>query len=292
MHRPAFISAACLSLAPLVHAQTTPAPFLLGGEYQLSSDIDEGGSFSRSVARARVSAPIFLGEDSFVGITAGHQFESFEFDDLLADPWEEIHRSRIGLVVTQDLANGWSWLALPYVAANSESGADFGDSITFGALGAAWYKLSDTLSLGLGVGFSTKLEDDASIFPIFVINWEFAPNWTLTTVPPDGFRLGPGVSLRWDKCDDFSLALIYQYQSDEHRLDEDSDAVPDGIGELRQHRVALAGTYNFTEHLSLTAHAGFTLGGEIEIQDSSGDELAESDFDTSLVFGLEGSWNF
>ena len=269
-----------------------PAPFLLGGEYQLSSDIDGGSSFSRAVARTRISAPLFLGEDTIVGLSAGYQYESFQFDDLAPEPWNEIHRTRLGLVAKQDLANGWSWIALPWIGSNRESGADWGESFTYGGIGAAWYRVSDTLSLGLGAGFSTQLEDDSSVFPIVVIDWKFAENWTLSTLPPEGFRIGPGVSLRWDTRDDLSLSLIYQYQSDQQRLDENSATALDGIGELRQQRIALAATYKVNDNLSLTGHAGFTFGGQIELQDSSGDTLSERDFDSSLVFGLEGSWRF
>ncbi|MGJ8726450.1 MAG: DUF6268 family outer membrane beta-barrel protein [Roseibacillus sp.] len=292
MYRSALISAACATLAPLAHAQLAPAPFLLGGEYQLSSDIDGGGSFSRSVARTRISAPLFLGEDTIIGLSAGYQYESFQFDDLLSDPWGEIHRNRIGIAAKGDLANGWSWLALPWLASNGESGADWGESLTFGGIGAAWYKVNDTLSLGVGAGFGTQLEDDTSVFPILVIDWQFAENWTLSTLPPEGFRIGPGASIRWDAREDLSLSFIYQYQSDQHRLDQDSTTAANGLGELRQHRVALAATYRFNDNLSLTGHAGLTFGGEIELQNSSGNTLGENDFDSSLVFGLEGSWRF
>ena len=291
MHR-VLLPAASLVLAPLAYSGIAPAPFLLGGEYQLDSDIDGGGSFSRSVARARVSAPLYLKDDTVLAISAGYQFESFDFDDLLASPWGEINRSRLGLIAKQDIGNDWSWLALPYLSSNSETEADFSESFTFGALGAAWYKVSDTLTLGFGAGFSTEIEDKVSAFPILVIDWEFAKNWTLTTVPPDGFRLGPGANLRWDVSDHMNLALIYQYQSNKHRLNDDLSFAADGVGELRQHRAALAATYYLGENLHLTGHVGLAFGGELELKDSSGDSITERDFDSTLVFGFEGSYRF
>lgn len=292
MHRPLLVSAISLSLASLASAQFAPAPFLLAGEHQLSSDIDGGGSFSRSVARARISAPIFLGEDTTIGLSVSHQFESFDFDDLITEPWDEINRTRIGLVAKQDLNNGWSWIALPWISSNSERGADWDESLSVGGLGAAWYKVSDTLSLGLGAGFRTKLEDNTSIFPIVVINWKFAENWTLTTLPAEGFRIGAGASLRWDTRDDLSLSLVYLYKSSQHRLDEDSAAAIDGVGEFSQQRLALAATYKLNDNIRFTGHAGFTFGGEIEVQDRSGDTLSERDFDSGFIFGLQSSWRF
>lgn len=289
---PLLLPALLVLSATLAHAQLAPPPFLLGGEYQLSSDIDGGGSFSRSVVRGRVSAPLYLGEDTIVGLSAGYTFESYDFDDLTPEPWGEIHRARLALVAKGDLANDWSWLVLPWVAANAESGADWGESLTYGGIAAAWYQWGDTLALGVGAGFGTRLEDDASFFPILVVNWEFAPDWTLSTIPPEGFQVGPGVNLRWDARDDLSLLLVYHYQGDQQRLDEDSLAAANGVGELRQHRIALGATYRWSENLNFTAHAGLTFGGEIELQNQSGDTLNEGDFDSSLVFGLEGSLRF
>lgn len=291
MLRTALIATLLTSL-PAAQAQLAPAPFLLGGEHQLSSDLDEGGSFSRSAARARVSAPLFLGEDTLVGLSLGYQFENFQFDDLMINPWGDIHRVRLGLVAKQDFADGWSWLALPYVASNAESGADWGEALTFGGLAATWYQFSEKLSFGLGFGINSELEDNLGFFPIVVIDWKLTDNLTLTTIPPEGFRLGPGAALRWDVRDDLSLSLVYQYQSDQHRLAEDSLAAANGLGELRQNRVALAATYHLNENFSLTGHAGMTIGGTLELLDEAGEPLSETEFDSSLVFGLEGSFRF
>ncbi|MDQ8191514.1 DUF6268 family outer membrane beta-barrel protein [Roseibacillus persicicus] len=284
--------ASLLTSLTAAHGQLAPAPFLLGGEHQLSSDLDGGGSFSRSSVRTRLSAPLFLGEDTIIGVSGSYRFDSFEFDDRTTEPWGDIHRARIGLIAKQDLANDWTWLALSYVGTNAESGADWGESLRYGGLGAAWYRYSDNLSIGLGAGFSTQLEDDLSVFPILVLDWQITDTLTLSTIPPEGFNLGPGATLRWDLRDDLSLSLVYLYQRDQQRLDEDSLAAANGVGETRQSRVALAATYRFSENFSLTGHLGMTIGGELELQNESGDTLTEEDYDSSLVFGLEGSLRF
>ncbi len=280
------VSASC---AP---GEFSPAPFLLGGEYQLSSDLDEGGSVARGLVRARVSAPIYLGEDVTVALSANHQFETYEFDNLTTDPWEEIHRTRVGLIIRQQLQNGWTWIALPWLVSDVERGADTGDSLTGGVISAAWYDLSDTLKLGLGFVVRSRLEDNVTVFPIPIIDWEFADGWTFSTLPQRGFRVGAGASLGWKTHEDLKLSLVYQFLSNQQRLDEDSLASPNGVGEFRQHRLSLAATYRWNENLSLTGHAGFTFAGEIELQDAAGVRLNEDSFDASLIFGLEGAWSF
>lgn len=286
------VVALSLLFSPLASAQFSPAPLLLGGEHQFEAVLDGPGSFTRSAVRTRVAAPLFLSGDTVAALSLGYQFESFDFSGLAADPWDDLHRVRLGLVLKSEFGDGWSWLVLPWVGANAESGADWGEAVTFGGLGGAWYELSDRLSLGLGLGASGRLEEDASVFPIVILDWKLSPCVTLTTVPPEGFRVGPGLSLRWDVRDDLALSLIYQYQSDQQRLDEDSAASPDGIGEFRQSRVALAATKRFENGFHLTGHVGLAFGGELELQDDDGDRLSETDFDSSAVIGLEGSWRF
>lgn len=281
-----------LACSPLAAAQVTPAPFAVGGEYQWEADLEDSGSFSRTMARARISAPLYRSEETVAALSFGYQFESFDFSGLSTDPWDELHRLRLGLVLKSDLVNDWSWLALSWMGADVEPGSDWGESITFGGVGGVWYEFSDRLSLGLGAGISSRLEDDPSIFPILILDWKLSPCLTLTTIPPEGFRVGPGVSLRWDLREDLDLALIYQYQGDQQRLDENSAASPDGIGEFRQSRVALSATKRFGDAFSLTGHAGVAFGGELELQDAGGDTLSKQDFDSSLVIGLEGSLRF
>ncbi|MBK1833726.1 hypothetical protein [Roseibacillus ishigakijimensis] len=279
-------------LAPATQAQLIPAPFAIGGEHQFAADIDDSGEFSRSAARFRVSAPLHFTDDYFVGLTAGGVWEHFEFDDTLVNPWEDVYRPQVAVVSKGTLANGWTWLAIPWVAADAEDGADWGEALTYGGMGAAWTEVSDSLTLGAGLGVRSQLEDDVQVFPILVIDWKICPDLTFSTLPPEGFRVGPAASLRWDARDDLALSLVYSYQSDRHRLAENSDAAPDGIGQFRQHRIALAATHQFHENLSLTGHLGYTFGGELEVEDSDGDQLDSRDFDGSLVLGLEGSWRF
>lgn len=278
--------------ASFASAQFAPAPFAIAGEHQLSSDGEGGGSFSRSSARIRLSAPLYLGGDTIVGLSGGYSYDYFDFSGMATDPWENLNRTRLGLFAKSDFGDGWSWLALPFVSMDGEEGADWNESLTFGALGGAWYRYSDRLSIGLGAGLGTQLEDDFFAFPILFLDWKLADKLTLTTMPPEGLRPGPGATLRWDVRDELSLAFIYQFQNDQQRLAEDSLAAAGGVGEYRQHRLAVAATYRPTKNFSLTAHAGFGFGGAIEVFDSAGDTVSEQDFDGSLVFGFEGGLRF
>jgi hypothetical protein len=273
-------------------AQYRAAPFAIGGEHQFSTDVDDGSSFSRSTARLRAGAPLFQNSSTSIGLTTGYVFEDYDFDDAAVEPWSELHRARLGLVATSEVGDRWSYLIAPYASANFESGADFGESLTYGGLAAAWYRFNDNFSFGLGAGVASELEDDVFAFPLVVLSWNINDCVTLSTFPSEGFRYRPGINLSWDVREDLTLGFVYQYQSDQHRLNEDSLAAADGVGEFRQHRLSLAATYRFTDNLGLTAHAGVGLAGELEVQDADGDTVAEEDFDPSLILGVEAAYRF
>lgn len=276
----------------LLNAQTRPAPLILGGEYQFSADLDDGGDFSRSTLRLQGGIPLVLNDKTIVALNAEYQFDNYDFNDTLVAPWSEVHRTRIGILANTKLQNGWTILGAPFIAAEFENGADFGDALTFGGVGAGWYQVNDSLALGFGGGVISVLEDDLAIFPLAVIIWNLREDLVFSTLPPEGFRFRPGANLRWDVDEQLSLALVYQYEFDQQRLDEDSEASPDGLGELTQHRLSLAATYRFSDNFVFTGHAGFTLAGQIELQNPTGDEISEEDFDSSLVIGFEGAWRF
>lgn len=278
--------------APLLLAQTRPFPFAFGTEHQFSADLDEGGSFSRSTFRARGGFPFVLNDETVIALNAGYQFDNYDFDDTLVAPWSDVHRARLGIFASTVLSNDWTLFAAPFLAAEFEDGGDFGDSLTFGGVTAAWYQVTDSLALGLGAGAVSILEDDLAIFPLAVIIWDIREDLTFSTLPPEGFRFRPGANLRWDVRDDLTLALVYQFQFDQQRLAENSEAAENGIGELSQHRISFAATYRFSDNFAVTGHAGLTLAGELEVQDSGGDRLSEEDFDSSLIVGFEAAYRF
>lgn len=273
-------------------AQTRPSPLAIGGGHQFSSDLDDGGSFSVSTLRIQGGIPLFLRDDTTIALNAGYQFDNYDFDDSLIAPWSDVHRARIGLFASTEFRDDWTLFAAPFAAASFETGADLGESITFGGVAAAWNRVNNRLSLGLGAGAVTVLEDDVAIFPLAVIIWEIVDDVTFSTLPPEGFRFLPGAHIQWDASDDLSLSLVYQFQFDQQRLDGSTPITDDGLSEVSQHIVSLAATYRFTESFAVTGHVGVGLAGEIEIQNSSGDRVEEDDFDTSLIVGFEGAFRF
>ena len=288
-----------LSNLPLsLYAQQSnlvPAPFLLGANYQLPSDLDDGSELSRASFRANVSVPFHRSDSLFLGGTLSYQFDSYDFSDngILADPWGDIQRARFSLVGKGEFSSNWSWLFLPNFGFNQESGALLEDSFSFGAIGAAWSRLNDALTIGGGFVTNYNLEDKFFAFPILVIDWNITETLSFTTMPPPGLQPSPSASLNWQASPQLTLSLIYQYQIEQQRLSDSVSArVPNGIGELRQHRLALSAGFHLTEYIELIAHGGYSLGGTLELLDPNGREVERQDLEGAAFFGVEANYRF
>jgi len=62
--------------------------------------------------------------------------------------------------------------------------------------------------------------------------------------------------------------------------------VPNGVGEERGVPIFLRATYDFTRQLSLHLLAGVVVGGQLRVEDSSGNKLRQDDFDPAPRFAV------
>jgi len=56
--------------------------------------------------------------------------------------------------------------------------------------------------------------------------------------------------------------------------------------------VFLRATHTFGEQMSLNLYAGLVTAGQLRVEDSSGNELSQVDFDTAPIFGATFSARF
>ena len=87
------------------------------------------------------------------------------------DPWGRIREVRVSAPIRYVANQHWTVFAIPSLRFNAESGASLGDGQTGGLLTGVSYRVSDSLSIGPGLGAFTEIEDDASFFPILLIDW-------------------------------------------------------------------------------------------------------------------------
>ncbi|MEM9080453.1 MAG: hypothetical protein AAGC74_07180 [Verrucomicrobiota bacterium] len=287
-----FVTGCLVGVSGLALGQFRPAPIEVSGEFALAAGLDGGGEVARGSVRTRLSAPLFLSEELIVGLVGEYEWNWYDFSGGAPELWGEVHEAQLGVAAISRREGGWNWLLSPSVRSGMEGGGDFGESLTFGGVGGAWYEISERLSLGVGVGWATELEDDFVVFPLPFVRWEFVEDWTLATGPAVGFRTGPSVHVTWRPQEEWSLMLGYFYESERFRLDEDSAVAANGVGEVEESRVAAALTYRSSENLAVTLHASLGLGGEYEVEDARGAGVFRAERDAAVTVGLGVSWDF
>ncbi|NNC87013.1 MAG: hypothetical protein HKN82_00980 [Akkermansiaceae bacterium] len=275
------------------------SPLSFGYLHDFQSDVDGGGEVSSDFFYLRGGVPLYRDEGSIIAFSAGYSFNSYDFGGGAAGsfaglaPWSEVHTYRLGLPIIWDISGSdWIFFGLPTIRSTGESGADFGDTITGGVITGFAYRFSERLTLGPGIGYVGQLEDDASIFPVIFVEWQFAEGWSLSTGPSAGSTLGPGVALNWDVNDRLRLSVGARYEKLRFRLDEDSPAAPGGVGEDRSIPVYGAITCQPGDHWRLSLLAGVGLGNELRLDNAAGTGIIQSDYDPSPFLGVDVSWTF
>ncbi|MBR9987154.1 MAG: hypothetical protein KFF68_14730 [Desulfosarcina sp.] len=256
--------------------------------YQFETDMDSGGSFDVQRHFLRFDISRFIDRHWTVGLGLSLDYERWDFSGLdgLAgvDLWNEIFRPGISLPVIYSTGGKWRFGIIPSIDFAGASGAEAGESLSYGAVLSAAYAFGPDLMLGLGTGIFERL-DQSEVFPFVVINWKINDRLRLT----NPFRAGPvgpaGLELVYAPDDSWEMSIGGAYRSYRFRLD-DSSAVADGIGEVDFWAPFLRVGRPMGEHYRLDFNGGAVVGGGITIEDENGNQLGKTDYDTAPFVGV------
>jgi len=274
------------------------APLQTGYIYNFGANVDGGGDVSNQFFHISGGVPLHKSDDVFIALTAAYQLHSYSFSGGPAgsfvglDPWDDIHTANLGAFISWKFADNWEFFGIPSIRTSGESGANFGDTLTGGALIGASYKFSETLSIGPGVGYIGQLKDSASIFPILVIDWQFCDKLSLTTGPTIGASQGPGLAIKWQIQDDLRFTFGARSESRRFRLDDSITNGKQAIGEDSSIPVFGILTWQATEHIQTSLIAGVGLANDLLLDDSNGNRIARKDYDASPFIGVNFGYNF
>lgn len=259
--------------------------------HQFDTDIDGGGSFSVNRANVRAGINRVFDRDRMIGLSLGYGYNGYDFTGLARDPWSDVHTLTLGIPVRWSINDQWSFFGLPVLRSSGESGADFSDSLSGGFLGGFTYKFGDCLTLGPGIGVLSQLEDDASVFPILLINWRITDSLQLETGRGFGASQGPGLMLSWQLSEKWKLSLGSRYEKLRFRLDDKGPA-SGGIGEEKGIPVYLGASYATSRFSELSIYGGAKFGGSIGLDNASGNSLSDRDHETAPFAGIAWKWGF
>ncbi|HSR13326.1 MAG TPA: hypothetical protein VLS90_17895, partial [Thermodesulfobacteriota bacterium] len=204
-----------------------------GSSYQFKSDVTGGGDFSltRYSVALGGGGPIEGGVGAGFGIT--YDYEDYDFSNVrgfpVSNPWSKIDRVGVNVRLNYKLTDAWTAHMAPMVQYAGERGADFGDSLIYGGMVGASYRVSRDLLVGFGLGAFYRLEE-TRVFPSLIISWRINDRLRLG----NSYRLGPagpaGLELTYALDKQWDLGLGAGYRSSRFRLDENGP-IRSGIGE-------------------------------------------------------------
>lgn len=259
-------------------------------EYGFDTDIDGGGKFNinrYSIGadfKKQINQKVSISLDTSYNLT-DYGFSGDEGFGAL-DPWDKINRASVGFRLNYQLSRKWGLSAGPFARFAGESGADFGDSMTYGGTIGFLYAPNRNFFVGAGVFISSRIEDDVLVVPGLLFNWQINEKLRLSSLLT-GVRteLGPRVQLNYDVGQGFSTGLSVGYEFQRFRLDDEGIAV-NGVGDMKVLPVWGSVYYNINSAVRLALYGGAGFLGELELEDSNGDRIQKEDFDTLFFMGM------
>jgi hypothetical protein len=263
---------------------------------QSSADLKDGeGGFSVNRWFVSMGLNYAWNPRNSIGISAGGGNSNYDFDDLATIdgnvPWESIEDSRISITGRFGFGDTGSIILIPTARYNGETDSKTSDGRTYGLYAAAAWRVSETLTVGPGIGVFSRLEDSARIFPILVIDWDISERWNLSTGRGLAASQGPGLTLSYSIARSWSLGLTGRYEIIEFRLDENGPT-PGGVGRDESIPMVVSAIWKPNPSVKLAVFAGMELNGTLKLKNALGELVDESSYDPALLFGASFGFHF
>lgn len=282
------VSLFSLLAASVGYSQFKPELFFFRAEYDAESEIqDLGESSSRSV-QLRASVPLLRQDNALLAASVGYDLEEVEgsLNSGGEFPFDSLETISLGVTGKWDVNDDWTILSINTIRSERDEGVDFGSSIRFSGIYGAWKNYSDTFSIGLGVGVSTRFEDSPSVFPVILLNWEFADKWALTTGPTPGVNMAAGVAVEYRHHEKWNFYAGTRFLSNQFRIEGDEIFEDDRVF------CFLTSQYRIDDNLSFSATLGLNLGRTWTFYDREGNNEVEFDKDASAAVSVNLGYQF
>ncbi|MHB8788800.1 MAG: hypothetical protein ACYDBT_02850 [Desulfobulbaceae bacterium] len=259
--------------------------------YQFDADLDQGRGFNTSRLFIE-GGPVYSPDHRrSVSLSVGYGFDGYDFSGNRQAPWQDVHSLSLGVPVRWGFGRAWTFIGVPTIRFAAENSSDWDNGVTGGGFAGFSYRFSDRLTIGPGIGMLSQLEDDASVFPILIINWKFTDRLSLETGRGMAATQGPGLTLNWNLNDRWDFFMGGRYEQQRFRLARENP-VPGGIGEKSSFPLMAGANYSFSKKIKASLAGGMDFGGELRQEDRDGNLVAKEDYDPALFLGVTFSGQF
>ncbi|MFT7689165.1 MAG: hypothetical protein ACI9FB_004533 [Candidatus Azotimanducaceae bacterium] len=263
---------------------------------QLDADLSDTASKMR-VSRRYTQASVGYAWDkrTIAALSISFGYTDYGFSSLATigglQPWGKIENYQISLPTRFAIGETTNAFLIPSIETSKESGASTSDGRTAGLIGGISWKISETLTLGPGLGWFSEIGGDHTSFPILVIDWEITDNLNLSTGRGLASLQGPGLKLDYKLAKKWNLGLSASYEKTRFSLD-DTIRGSGSIGEDQSLPLVFSIAYSPWSTTNITLLLGAKFNGRLQIEDSNNRRLAQTDLETATIVGLSFSSRF
>lgn len=244
---------------------------------------------------AAVGAIVTLSDSLDMNLRLRYGLDFYEFSEGDGfgggEPWDTIHTATAAAIFTYQAADDFKVFGGPVFQSSRESGADFGDSISVGATLGVTYEFTQEFQAGFGLGVVSEIEDDITLYPIFILNWHIANDLRVDTRAGAGTFGLAGAELIYTGVGGWEFAFGGAYYKSRFRLDDDTPE-PDGVGETSAIPFWLRATWLVTDRASVDFILGGNTFGTIRLESDDGDGVEDEDYDMASFLGVYGHLRF
>ena len=263
-----------------------------GYEYLLSTKLDTEGRFSVHRVRAGAVMRKALNSDLSMSIRLGGESEKWNFEGSTVmgrNPWDDVHTFGAAVGFEWQAGNDWVVFGGPVAEVAYEGGADIGDAFQGGGYVGTMTQINESLLIGGGFGIVSQIEDDATFYPVIVLDWSITDDLKLTSRTRAIGR--GGMELVWSPDRDTEFAAGATIRNRRFLLN-DAGFGQDGVVDHDSLTFYARVGWNMQPNLSLDLYAGYEVEGELTIDDSRGNRLTSEDYDEGIVLGVSLSYRF
>jgi len=271
-------------------------------EFVTQSDTGDEFDASRGSLSGEFGGPI--NESILVGFRTGYSYTRYDFNldgvppldyggtALPREPWSSLNTIDFVPNATLLVGSRVSIVTAVPIRWAAESGSDK-NGFTAGISALVRWQVTDALSLGVGIGIMSQLEDQAETFPLISLRWRISESLEFAT--EGSWLQGGNAILLWGSNEAIRLSLSTGYERTRFRLDDNGNA-PDrnGIGEVTTFPIEVGLRLQFLQGAFFDFRAGLGVAGRIRVETDGGRKLYDQKYDPaprlsvrlSIPFGL------
>ena len=280
--------------APTADAQRALEPSLTvstGTAQQFQTNInDDGGKFSLTRYGVGAALKVPVNQRLSLTNTLHYEYDSYHFSGTGSKLWDDSNLLTYGLQVAYGINRQWSVFGGPTVGFSAESDANWSDAFTYGGVAGVNWQPNADFSLGMGLLVSKPVEEDPFVFPLVMVDWKITKDLRLHNArSAPGIRGGAGIELVWTFVPKWDLSIGGAYERRTFRLDSQS-AVANGVARNSCLPVYVSLRWNPAPQWTLGVLGGVAFGGELRLENQSGDEIRTTNYEPAPFVGAMVSW--